>query len=63
MLEIILTCFTPSPWRAALFWLGNVLCKKVVIFNKYCIPARWSAAYAFHCQHADVRSRRRLHIV
>ena len=39
MLEINLNMFHAVALAAALFWLGNVLCKKVVIFNKYCIPA------------------------
>ena len=39
MLEINLNMFHAVALAAALFWLGNVLCKKVVVFNKYCIPA------------------------
>lgn len=39
MLEINLNMYHAVALAAALYWLGNVLCGKVSVFNKYCIPA------------------------
>lgn len=39
MIQIELNMYHAVALAAALFWLGNILCKKVPIFNKYCIPA------------------------
>lgn len=39
MLEINLNMYHAVALAAVLFWLGNLLCQKVSIFNKYCIPA------------------------
>lgn len=39
MFQIELNMYHAVALAAALFWLGNILCKKVPIFNKYCIPA------------------------
>lgn len=39
MLQIELNMYHAVALAAALFWLGNILCKKVPVFNKYCIPA------------------------
>lgn len=39
MIQIELNMYHAVALAAALFWLGNVLCKKVPLFNKYCIPA------------------------
>lgn len=39
MLQIELNMYHAVALAAVLFWLGNILCKKVSIFNKYCIPA------------------------
>lgn len=39
MIEISLNMYHAVALAAFLFWLGNLLCKKMPIFNKYCIPA------------------------
>lgn len=39
MLEINLNMYNAVALAAVLFWLGNLLCQKVSIFNRYCIPA------------------------
>lgn len=39
MIEINLNMYHAVALAAALYWLGNLLCSKVSIFNKYCIPA------------------------
>ncbi len=39
MTEFSLNMYHAVALAAALFWLGNLLCRKVPIFNKYCIPA------------------------
>lgn len=39
MIQIELNMYHAVALAAALFWLGNILCKKVPVFNKYCIPA------------------------
>lgn len=39
MLQIELNMYHAVALAAALFWLGNILCKKVPFFSKYCIPA------------------------
>lgn len=39
MFQLELNMYHAVALAAALFWLGNILCKKVPIFNKYCIPA------------------------
>lgn len=39
MIEISLNMYHAVALAAALFWLGNLLCRKVSVFNKYCIPA------------------------
>lgn len=39
MLQIELNMYHAVALAAALFWLGNILCKKVPFFGKYCIPA------------------------
>lgn len=39
MTEISLNMYHAVALAAVLFWLGNLLCKKVSVFNKYCIPA------------------------
>lgn len=39
MIEMNLNMYHAVALAAALFWLGNILCKKVPLFNKYCIPA------------------------
>ncbi len=39
MIEISLNMYHAVALAAALYWLGNLLCSKVSIFNKYCIPA------------------------
>lgn len=39
MIEISLNMYHAVALAAALFWLGNLLCQRIPIFNKYCIPA------------------------
>lgn len=39
MIEINLNMYHAVALAAVLYWLGNILCSKVSIFNKYCIPA------------------------
>ena len=39
MLEINLNMYHAVALAAALYYLGNVMCSKISIFNKYCIPA------------------------
>ena len=39
MAEISLNMYHAVALAAVLFWLGSVLCKKVPVFNRYCIPA------------------------
>ena len=39
MIEISLNMYHAVALAAALYWLGNLLCSKVSVFNKYCIPA------------------------
>lgn len=39
MIEITLNMYHAVALAAALFWLGNLLCRNVSVFNKYCIPA------------------------
>lgn len=39
MFQLELNMYHAVALAAALFWLGNILCKKVPFFNKYCIPA------------------------
>ena len=39
MIEINLNMYHAVALAAALFWLGNLLCQRIPIFNKYCIPA------------------------
>ena len=39
MAVISLNMYHAVALAAVLFWLGSVLCKKVPVFNRYCIPA------------------------
>ena len=39
MTEISLNMYHAVALAAGLYWLGNLLCHKLPIFNKYCIPA------------------------
>lgn len=39
MTEISLNMYHAVALAAALFWLGNQLCRRIPVFNKYCIPA------------------------
>ena len=39
MTEISLNMYHAVALAAGLYWLGNLLCHKIPIFNKYCIPA------------------------
>lgn len=39
MLELNLNMYHAVALAAALFWLGNLLCKKIPLFHRYCIPA------------------------
>lgn len=39
MLEINLNMYHAVALAAALYYLGNVMCSRISVFNKYCIPA------------------------